>query len=220
MLKEIDLRILGKKEVLISLGLVGLVPILYLVIDMVLGYDVTMLFIDVILPIALAIPVFYIFYFHLTSEMSNILKVYGRKKHNKYILKLILNYMAVVSIIFLAVSLMIIILNINSNYTEAKFMSILGIIEVLVKGYITTVFLSVLSMFIIKVSKNNIFSIFSIGFYIFQEISGEGSYTKPMNLFLNYETRNIYELETILVNRGFFIILTVGMFYYLIRKNN
>ena len=223
MLKKIDFKILGTKEILISLSVILAIFLLFILGGRFSYISDILLFIDVVLPIILAVPSIVIFHFHLSSEMTNILKVYGNKSYNKYILKLILQYLLAITIIFILFSFIAFFMYSTNGITfEWKGIDFreINIINILCKSYINLLFLTVVTMFILKISKNLIFTFFTIGLYTFQEIAGDGSYTEPVNLFITYEQRSMYTPEIILMNRCFFIISTVGMLYYVVKKNN
>lgn len=223
MLKKIDLKILGAKELIASFSIISGIFIFFILINRFTHVSEVLMLTDVVFPIILAIPSLVLFKFHLLSEMTNVVKVYGASLYNKYILKLILHYLLVITGLFFVFSLIILFIhNINGVIFVWKGIDFknVNIIFVLLKSYVNLIFLTIAIMFIVKISKNLIFTFFTIGLYIFQEIAGMGSYTEPLNLFVVYEQRSMYSTNLILMNRFFFIALALGMLYYIITKNN
>ncbi|MGL5415039.1 MAG: hypothetical protein ACRDAU_05215 [Clostridium sp.] len=223
MLRKIELKMIGYKELIISLCVVLGVYSLFILKEGIFEIGGVIFIMDVVMPIAFSIPTVILFTFYMTSEMSNIIKVYGNKSYNKYLLFLIIKYLSIITVIYIILSGILLSLNssfgVGFEWKETVFEG-KELIFLFLRTYLNVIFLNILVLFILKISKNNVFTFFSVGMYVFQEISGDGSYTEPVNLFISYEPRSMYNIETILMNRGFFIVLTLGMLYYIVRKNN
>ncbi|MGL4849132.1 MAG: hypothetical protein ACRC28_09435, partial [Clostridium sp.] len=111
MLKKIELKMLGIRELLISLAFVLVVYSIFLLKEGIVEIGGIIFIMDIVLPIALSLPTIVVFTFYMTSEMSNIIKVYGGKSYNKYLLVLIIKYLSIVTVIYIILSGIVISLN-------------------------------------------------------------------------------------------------------------
>ena len=221
-LNDISLKIIDKK---VKVGFTAGIASLFILTLTKGGYlhpsDIFM-YIEIILPCIFAITAIFIFKDDCTEEIHNMVMIYNKKKYNKVLLIRILRFLGISLIIFLGLTVVSVFASKNAEYHIFKegVKLDLSVIGLFIRSYSNTIFLSMLPLFILKVSKN----IFVAGgfctFYIFQEIGSEGTYTNPVNLFVSYSQRSVYTQEVFLLNRLFFIVLSVIFIVYIVKKKN
>lgn len=165
-------------------------------------------FIDVLFPIIFALFSIFIFETDCISNINDLILIYNKKKYNKILLKKMASYIIFCLSIIISMLLFIYDGNINKSFI------------LFIKTIPNIIFLTIFIIFILKISKSSIASYIVFLTYTFHELMGKGLYTYPLNLFVNYIKDYQYSKLLFIINRSFFIIISITLVIYIIKKFN
>lgn len=225
---KFDKCLLGEKKVKIIYSLLSLF-LVFLLINPIKNHDMnsnnhnTLYFYsDVVLPFILSYIGYLIFSQDYKGCTNNILMIYGKKRYNAVLLNRFLLYIVASSIMQLIYTLILTISieNITFGTVGNYFLDSYNFLLVFFKSYPNTIFLLFLSLLILKITREKIFVNIIMSIYILEELLAEGAYTYPFSLFINYNPKFNYDINIYILNRSFFILISILIFIFLITKTD
>ena len=219
---KFDLKLLGRKEIFIILGLTLLVIVNYCAklgnIAMMDIYFYT----DLVLPVYFGAIAYFIYKKDCVSEINNLSIIYGGKKYNKILLLRLLRFLCLAVVLYIG----FVYITSSGAFVQEPDIRMIDIVNkhtpmnIFLKAVPNLLFFIMLPLFLLKITKNEFLIGGVVSVLLIEEMAGDGSYTYPLSLVVNYGQRNVYTLSQFLMNRAFITGVGLMMLWYVVSKIN